>query len=304
MVKNTKKELHPGDVFTIPLFLPAYQTWRKPIEDMVDYKKYSFPPNDIYAFGRFIEHYVGNFDLVEIFSYIGQIPESPEEIIDSGWLFDPVMVVGVFYRQRWRVLFDTPEYDKWTDSNYDNISFLLYDELWKGGKKQFITQQQKKELYQSGILDMVMYSGVQLEQKIRSNLTMKGIELHYEQIVEERQNDYPQPRDPDRKLKETISPFCWMKEDKGYSISLEAGLFNQECFEKNNLLGNGYDWEKVAVTFIEMQMPEYSDSFTFDCEADTFSMQSSSKKKLKEFALAFHKFVLDFDAFEKFLSHF
>lgn len=35
---------------------------------------------------------------------------------------------------------------------------------------------------------------------------------------------------------------------------------------------------------------------------DTFSVQSSSKKPLKEFALAFHKFTMDNKAFEEFLE--
>ena len=68
------------------------------------------------------------------------------------------------------------------------------------------------------------------------------------------------------------------------------------------MLGNGYDWEKVACAFLETHMPAFQNAFTFDCEADTFSMQSSTKKKLKEFALAFHQFVLDKSAFEALLS--
>lgn len=66
--------------------------------------------------------------------------------------------------------------------------------------------------------------------------------------------------------------------------------------------GNGYDWEKVASAFMEKQGTDSVKKFSFDCEADTFSMTSSSKKMLKEFAISFHKFVMDTSAFEEFLS--
>lgn len=36
------------------------------------------------------------------------------------------------------------------------------------------------------------------------------MELNYEEIVEERKSEYPQPRDMDKKLKEMIAPFRWI----------------------------------------------------------------------------------------------
>lgn len=301
-MSGVKKELNSGDIFMIPLFLPSLQEWSG-LENSIDYKKYKFHKNDIYAFGRLIEKEAGNMNLIEIFSYVGEIPEGPERILCSGRMFEPVYVVGVFKRGRWRFLFNDPNYDKWTGSDYKSICFLLGTELWKGGEKIYITQQQRRELRQSGVSDMVVHGGVGLEQKIRSLLTMRGLELNYEQIVEERRTEYPKPRDPDKKLKETISPFCWLSEDGKYSLSLDAGLLNEDSFVKNNMLGNGYDWEKAANAFIERYRSEYGGKFTFDCETDTFSMQSSRKKILKEFALAFHKFVLDTNAFEELLNY-
>lgn len=68
------------------------------------------------------------------------------------------------------------------------------------------------------------------------------------------------------------------------------------------MLGNGYDWKKAATAFIEQQGIDSGKKFSFDCEADTFSMSSSSKKWMKEFSISFHKFVMDTGVFEKFLS--
>lgn len=300
---KAKKDMASGDIFTIPLFLPSYQEWTK-MEQLIDYKRYQFREDDIYAFGRLIELQTGNMNLIEIFSYVGKIPETPEAIIYSGRFFEPVMMAGAFSKGRWRFLFENPHYDKWADSDYENISFFLSMgmTLWKGGKQLPITQQQNRELKESGVSDMVVHGSVDLEVKIRSLLAMQGLELNYEQTVKERRNQYPKPRDLDKKLKETITPFCWFSDTGRYSLSLEAGLLNEDSFTKNNMLGNGYDWEKTASAFIETYMAGFKEKFTFDCESDTFSVQSSSKKPLKEFALAFHKFTMDKKAFEEFLE--
>lgn len=133
-------------------------------------------------------------------------------------------------------------------------------------------------------------------------LKNEGADLDYERIVDERKSEFPKPRDVDKKLKEMIVPFRWLSEPGRYTLSLDAGLLNGDCFAKNNMLGNGYDWEKVASEFIKKQGIHSEKKFSFDCEADTFSMTSPSKKTLKEFSVSFHKIVMDTSAFEEFLS--
>ena len=298
-LENTKKEIDIGDIFVIPLFLP----WRN-LEDLIDYRKYRFRKDDIYAFGRLIDIDMGNCKLIEVFQYVGKIPETPEIIINSGRMFAPIFMVHAFKTRRWRFLFGNPHYDKWVDSDYENITFrypVPPPRIWKGGQDVKITQQQFNELIEAGVGETVIYSGVGIEDDIRTLMAKQGLELNYEKIVEERQSEYPQPRDNDKKLKQTIAPFRWMSESGSYSLILDAGILNQECFEKNNLLGNGYDWEKIALAFMEQYITDTKAKFTFDCEADTFSMQSSSKKALKEFALAFHKFSTDTKTFNELL---
>lgn len=300
---NTKKKLRSGDIFTVPLFLPSYQEWREEYDEFIDYRKYQFPKDDLYAYGRLIELQAGNMNLIELFSYVGQIPQSPEVITHSGRLFEPVMMVGAFARGRWRFLFDGPNYDKWADSDYGNISFLMgcHMSMWRGGEQIGITRRQADALEQSGVPDMIVHGSVELEEKIRSLLAERGVELNYGQTVEGRRDGYPQPRDLDRKLKEAIAPFQWSSDSGRYSLCLHIGEWNRDSFEKNHMLGNGYDWEKAASAFLETYMPHLKGKFTFDSEADTFSMQSRLKKTLKEFALAFHKVALDTNAFEELL---
>ena len=302
-MRENKFAMQAGDIFTIPLFLPSYQAWRR-LDELIDYRKYKFHDGDIFAFGRLIEHQPGNIELIEIFSYAGPVPESPEVILRSGRLFDPVMMVGAFARGRWRFLFDDPHYDKWADSGYADISFLLGmgTILWKGGEQLHISLEHGKALKRSGVLDMVVHGSVGLEVKIRAMLAERGLALHYEETVEMRRNEYPQPRDRDKKLKETIAPFRWLSEPGCYTLYLDAGLLGNDSFAKHNMSGSGYDWEKVAAAFLDAHFSFLKGKVTFDCEADLFSMYSKTKKPLRDFALAFRNAVSDADAFEELLG--
>lgn len=205
-LKIKKKRIDFGDIFAIPLFLPCSQ-----MGDYIDYRKYQFRKDDIYAFGRLIDIDMGNCSLIEVFGYVGKVPDTPEIIVNSGRLFKPVFVVSVLKTGRWPLLFENSHYDKWVDSNYENISFVLHSELWKGGKGIKITQAQRRELLESGEFQQcVIYGGMDIERKIRSILEEKGLQLHYEKIVEERCEEYPQTRDTDGKLKAEIAPFHWL----------------------------------------------------------------------------------------------
>lgn len=269
-------EVKPGDIFMIPLFLPS----RQMDEDKLDYSNYQFHLDDIFAFGRLIEIQAGNVDLIEVFSYVGQIPKNPETILRSGRMFAPEHIGHPFSEKgRWRRIFSNPHYDMWKDSDYENISFLSpVGRMWKGKEQIEITKEKRIELKEAGIPDWVMNGRIDLEIRIRFVLKARGIKLNYEQIVDERKPEYPKPRDLDKKLKETLAPFRWTSEQGRYTLSLDAGLLNGDCFIKHHMSGNGYDWEKAASAFIKMQGIDSDKKFRFDCEADTFSITSSSKK--------------------------
>lgn len=123
---------------------------------------------------------------------------------------------------------------------------------------------------EAGIPYWTMHSRTDFEVKIRSVLEKRGIDLNYEQIVDGRKSEFPKPKDVDKKLKETLVPFSWISEPGKYTLSLDAGLLNGDCFAKNNMLGNGYDWEKVASEFIKKQGIHSDKKFNFDCEAEPF----------------------------------
>ena len=293
-----------GDIFMIPLYLPSYQKWRDPLfDEFIDYKRYRFHRGDPFAFGRIIEPYAKNLYIMVILRYTRSIPESPECIIQSGLLLKPLIAGGMFHRGRWRVVFEHPAYDKWKDSDYDTISFLYGTSVWKGGKDIPITPQQHHELWHSGDIALPAINGpVAVECNIRQILAEQGVELDYEQTVAGRRDEYPRPRDMDKTLKETILPFRWIGENRSYTLTLDANALNLEIFAEAGLSGSGYDWEQIAITYIEENMAELQSKFTFDCEADTFSVRTSVKKVLKEFAIAFHQCCMDPAAFRALLT--
>ena len=127
-----------GNIFFIPLFLENNMK-----ENTKNYSKYNFDKNSIYAYGRLIELNNSTGNLIEIFNYIGEIPDNYDKIINSGLLIKPIHTAMAFSKKRWRFIFETENYNKKLDSNYDEITFALGDRdfpiLWKGGNKKEIS---------------------------------------------------------------------------------------------------------------------------------------------------------------------
>jgi len=136
-----KKE---GNIFFIPLFLPSGIK-----ENIKNYTSFKFPENESYAFGRLIEKNESTGDLIEMFKYTGQIPKDKNVILNSGRLTAPIHTTLAFDRNRWRFIFETDNYDKYKDSNYSEIAFILGTEnsfdLWRGGTKQRISNDEAEK---------------------------------------------------------------------------------------------------------------------------------------------------------------
>lgn len=155
-----KKE---GNIFFIPLFLEGGVK-----ENIKNYKSYKFPDHESYAFGRLIEGNNSTGDLIEIFSYSGKIPDNKDVIIDSGRLIDPIHISMAFDRGRWRFIFESDRYDRDVDSNYLNIKFILGTEnsyeLWKGGEKQRISDNDAKKYN-----FWTIFNPTKIEEALKSN---------------------------------------------------------------------------------------------------------------------------------------
>lgn len=111
--------VNPGDVFCIPLFM-----------DKDDWKlKKKLDDGDLdkdFAFGRVIE--TSSSVLVEIFCRTGPAGTPLEEVLASGVMFSPVEIFwdGVV-KGRWKVIGRTDGYDKFRDSDYENLRMAFGD---------------------------------------------------------------------------------------------------------------------------------------------------------------------------------
>lgn len=71
--KTSKNE---GNIFFIPLFLSLDIK-----NNLKNYYRFKFPPNELYAFGRLIEMDSSGGDLVEIFKYTGNLTVDKNTIL-------------------------------------------------------------------------------------------------------------------------------------------------------------------------------------------------------------------------------
>lgn len=290
MKKLSLNKNQAGNIFFIPLFLP-----NEGKTDLLHFGKFDFEPEAIYAYGRIIEENVlGGGKFVEIFNYIGPFPENKDMALSTGLMFPPVHVVAAFEKKRWRSLFEDPFYNKYKDSDYAHIKFLLPSALWEGGNKTEVTPQKHDALLAQGIQPWVIYLGSQLEDRIRDVLSERGQPLNYVGMLKKYQDRFPKTKEKDCVLKKKIAPFQWRElSPNAFTFTLEAGGYQQPLFLSCGLSGNGHDWAAVARQYLNRYLPEFADTLALDPEADLFSASSSDKKSLKQFAIGFKKFCED-----------
>ncbi|OXB03263.1 Imm26 family immunity protein [Flavobacterium pectinovorum] len=107
----------PGEIFCIPLFM-VKDDWKL---------KTKLTDEDLgkqFAFGRVIE--TSSSVLVEIFNKISSANTDINEIIASGIMISPVQIFwdGII-KKRWRIIGQTENYDKFKDSNYENLKMAF-----------------------------------------------------------------------------------------------------------------------------------------------------------------------------------
>ena len=108
-----------------------------------------------------------------------------------------------------------------------------------------------------------------------------------------------------------ISPFKFLVHDeetqsvRGSVIYYPDREYRQEVFdtrEEEGFEGNGYDWESLALVFLEEKMPELSDAIDFDPEGSMFCAYSSKVNALARFALGFKEFSDDINTMKDLFS--
>lgn len=91
-------------------------------------------------------------------------------------------------------------------------------------------------------------------------------------------------------FEEKIKPFFFVEHEDSASLCLNVGEYKAEVFESREdegFEGGGYDWQSLAVVFLEEKVPELKDIIDFDSEASMFCTYSKDTEALKKFALSF-----------------
>ncbi|MDO4895784.1 MAG: immunity 51 family protein [Moraxella sp.] len=88
-----------------------------------------------------------------------------------------------------------------------------------------------------------------------------------------------------------IRPFKWVEHDHSVSVIMnDVGDYQQFVFDSRadeGFEGSGYDWQSLAVVFLNEKMPHLADKIHFDSESSMFCAYSQNNNALKEFIVAF-----------------
>lgn len=127
-----------GEFYAIPLFLSEYIETQR-------FKKADLEGDDkFFAFCRIIDD-SGVSIIIEVFKLVSKLPVTFENILNSGRLYDPIMINGLgIYKKRWKLLGKQESYDKEVDSGFSNIQFV-YPAL-PGGTPRLRKSGQEREI--------------------------------------------------------------------------------------------------------------------------------------------------------------
>ncbi|SIR90988.1 Immunity protein 51 [Moraxella cuniculi DSM 21768] len=94
-------------------------------------------------------------------------------------------------------------------------------------------------------------------------------------------------------FKNQITPFKWIEHEDSVSVIMsDVGDYKQHIFDNRadeDFEGNGYDWQSLAVVFLDEKMPHLTDKIHFDSESSMFCVWANhaDTNALKEFIIAF-----------------
>ena len=97
-------------------------------------------------------------------------------------------------------------------------------------------------------------------------------------------------------INKQLEPFKLMVFDEGTEdVWATLVLWLNEDYKQNvfdtrleeGFVGNGYDWNSLAIVFLEEKMPELMEVLSFDSEAGLFSIGSEDVGAVKQFAIRF-----------------
>lgn len=159
--------VNAGDIYFVPLFLSHDMSNKS-------YFRYKFgEEGQVFCFLRIVKDLMGSGILVEVFNYIGDANSSVESIIDSGRMFEPVLIIGDgIHKKRWRKINETENYDCEYHSNFSQIKLVIggFDrpKIWQNNETR--DPDEDISLIERG----KMWAACQLESRIVGMLSEMG----------------------------------------------------------------------------------------------------------------------------------
>lgn len=93
-------------------------------------------------------------------------------------------------------------------------------------------------------------------------------------------------------FKQEIAPFFYVSYEGGNSVCLDVGSYLQEVFDTRadeGFVGNGYDWQSLAIVFLQEKCPDLLENIKFDSESSMFSAYSTDTEALQDFIRRFKR---------------
>lgn len=96
-----------------------------------------------------------------------------------------------------------------------------------------------------------------------------------------------------------ISPFYWVDGENHCSVCMtDVSNYKQDIFDSRadeGFEGGGYDWQSLAVVFLQEKLPQLANSVRFDSESSMFCAYGTKENAadLQEFIIAFKQALDD-----------
>lgn len=87
-----------------------------------------------------------------------------------------------------------------------------------------------------------------------------------------------------------IAPFYWVESENAYSVCMsDVCRYQQFIFDsrqKDGFRGDGYDWQSLAMQFLQDEYAHLEYAIRTDADTDRFCIYSDDKDALQTFVLA------------------
>ncbi|WP_121967105.1 Imm51 family immunity protein [Myroides sp. N17-2] len=240
-----------------------------------------------YAFARVIaKNKLG--DIIEVFKYITNNLNDYEKAINCDRLHYPNIIdsYSIFYigKEGFDIIREGD--DSYVPKDYNDLKYRMGAVeiprlIYLDGREEKIESFDNSPYPWYGPQSSGLLKGL-----IEFWIEKLDLKVHINQNILPNNDEKDNEIEVDNILEITIEPFKYA----GDSVILTNLSYKKDFFDLHSdkgFLGNGYDWQSLAKTYIHKFKPQLSTKLNFDSEADMFSIISKEDGVLEEFIIGF-----------------